>query len=143
MKNEKTELFEIDFKKRADGDSEGSYNTQSNPLYYASALYVDGAPLTELVIPEGVERIAPRAFDGCSSIKSITLPASLQKIGDHAFRGTGIVTITLGANISEVGKYVFYSCSALTDIYLAHPAVPNTWSAHWAEGSRATVHFGE
>ena len=117
--------------------------SDANPLRYAKKLYLNGTLITELVIPEGVERIAPRAFDGCTGIKLIELPASLKSIGDHAFRGTGIASITIGAGVTEMGKYVFYNCASLTNIYLAVTELPNTWSAYWAEGSRATVHFAE
>lgn len=117
--------------------------SDANPLRYAKNLYLNGTLITDLVIPEGTESIAPRAFDGCTAITSVTLPASLTAIGDHAFRGTGIKEITIGENVTEVGKYVFYNCNALTDIYLATPEVPNTWSSYWADGVRATVHYGE
>ena len=117
--------------------------SDANPLRFAKALYLNGEKVTSLVIPEGVSRIAPRAFDGCTSIKSVALPTSLTEIGDHAFRGTGIAVIELGEDIESVGKYVFYNCKNLTDIYVAAPAVPNTWSATWKDGTTAKLHFGE
>lgn len=117
--------------------------SDANPLRYAKNLYLNGTLITELVIPEGVERIAPRAFDGCTGIKLIELPASLTEIGDHAFRGTGIASITIGAGVTEMGKYVFYNCASLTNIYLAVTELPTTWSSYWADGARATVHYGE
>lgn len=117
--------------------------SDANPLRYAKSLYLNGTPVTELVIPEGVTEIKARAFDGCAGIQLIELPASLVKIGDHAFRGTGIASIVIGEGVSEIGKYVFYNCASLKNIYLSVSEAPITWSASWAEGARATIHFKE
>ena len=43
--------------------------------------------VTDLVVEEGGEnRLPPRAFDGCSSLKNVVLPESIAEIGDEAFR---------------------------------------------------------
>jgi len=41
--------------------------------------------LTEIDIPEGVEEIGHRAFSNCPALSSVTIPASVKKIGEHAF----------------------------------------------------------
>lgn len=115
----------------------------ANPLRYAKKLYLKGALATDIVIPEGVTRVAPRAFDGCKSIKSLTLPDSLTEIGEGAFRATAISKITIGSAVESVGKFAFYGCSSLRDIYVGVSEIPNTWSAFWCEGTPATVHFAD
>lgn len=115
--------------------------SDANPLRYAKNLYLNGELITKLVIPEGVTEIKARAFDGATGIKLIELPASLSKIGDHAFRGTGIAAITVGEGVTEMGKYVFYNCASLKNIYVDLEEMPNTWSATWSEGVRATIHW--
>lgn len=117
--------------------------SDANPLRYAKNLYLNGTLVTDLVIPEGTSRIAPRAFDGCASIKSVILPASITELGDHAFRSTGITAIELGEGIESVGKYVFYNCKNLSNIYVVAPAVPDTWSSTWNEGTGAKLHLGK
>ncbi len=53
------------------------------------------------IVPDGVTRIAERAFYGCSSLKSVVLPDSLLEIGDEAFEGCeALQEITVGKNIS-------------------------------------------
>lgn len=115
----------------------------ANPLRYAKKLYLNGTLATDIVIPEGVSVIAPRAFDGCTSIKSVTLPASLTEIGEGAFRATSLSKIEIGVEVEVVGKFAFYGCSALKDIYVGVSEIPNTWSSFWCEGTPATVHFAD
>ena len=50
-------------------------------------LYIGQEQLTSLVIPEGTDTIKARAFSGCNSLTSVTIPASIRYIGDNAFRG--------------------------------------------------------
>ncbi|MBQ8290831.1 MAG: leucine-rich repeat domain-containing protein [Clostridia bacterium] len=66
----------------------------SNPLYYATKLYMVGSdtPITNLVIPEGVTSIGNYAFEDCTSLTSITIPSSVTSIGNHAFSGCSSLT---------------------------------------------------
>lgn len=56
-------------------------------------------PITDIEITEGVEEIETAGFNFCTSLKTVTLPTTLKKIGVYGFNG----------------------CSGLTDIY-AYPA---------------------
>ena len=44
-----------------------------------------GTPLSSVVIPEGVKTIGENAFWRCTSLQTVTVPASATKFGDHAF----------------------------------------------------------
>ena len=39
----------------------------------------------DLFLPEGIERIADFAFEGCFRLKNITIPHGITSIGDRAF----------------------------------------------------------
>ena len=56
-----------------------------NPAYKASNLYLNDQPLTDLVIPEGVESISAYAFAGVRNIHSVTFPDSLTTVYTNAF----------------------------------------------------------
>ena len=60
-------------------------SAQSNPLFYAKRLYLNGNLLTALEIPEGVTSISNYAFNFCTSLTSITIPESVTTIGESAF----------------------------------------------------------
>ena len=49
-------------------------------------------------VPEGVEKIVPLAFSGCSKLTKIKLPDSIMEVGVFAFRGCN-------AKIEESSKH--------------------------------------
>jgi len=61
-----------------------------------------------------VTRIAPSAFAGCKSIKSIVIPDSVESIGDSAFSGCeNLESVTFGSSLSGIGAEVFADCKSL------------------------------
>ena len=69
--------------------------------------------ITELVIEEGVKSIMDNAFYGEEKLKSVTLPNSLEFIGDSAFADTGITSVTLPANLQSFNGTIFNSQSLI------------------------------
>jgi len=60
-------------------------DTTANPLNYAKNLYLNGALVTDLTLPDTVTRIGSFAFYGCTSLQSIVIPESVTAIGAKAF----------------------------------------------------------
>ena len=60
---------------------------ESNPLYYAKHLFLNGEEVINLEIPNGVTNISEYAFGNCSSLTSVTIPKSVTSIGKSAFYG--------------------------------------------------------
>ena len=61
------------------------FNQESNPLYFAHHLFLNGEEIQELVIPNSVTSIGNYAFYRCSSLTSVTIPNSVTSIGNAAF----------------------------------------------------------
>ncbi|MBQ2810334.1 MAG: leucine-rich repeat protein [Clostridia bacterium] len=61
------------------------FDEWSNPQNYSHSLNINGATITELVIPDAITEIKPYAFYGNNAIKSITIGKGLTKIGEQAF----------------------------------------------------------
>ena len=58
----------------------------------------EGAPLTAVVVPEGVESVGWFAFYGCERLISVSLPQSVELIGYAVFDGCQRLTVFCPAN---------------------------------------------
>lgn len=82
----------------------------------------------QMVIPETINaagfdipvtRIADRVFRSNSRLKLLTLPDSIEEIGEEAFRDCrGIVFGKLPANIKHIGKQAFRDCWGITNLMI-------------------------
>ena len=61
------------------------------------------------------------AFQECKALKEITIPASVQVLGDGTFdECTSLVTVTFakGSQVTTLGSVVFYGCTSLKTVVL-------------------------
>jgi Flp pilus assembly protein protease CpaA len=90
---------------------------QSNPLYYAKHLYINGQEITDLVIPNGVTSIGAQAFYGCTDLTSATIPNSVTSIGSSAFYNCrSITSVTIPNSVTSIGSSAFYNCRSITSV---------------------------
>jgi hypothetical protein len=67
-----------------------------------------------IVIPYGIETIAPRAFEGNTSISAVIFPETLKNIGEFAFYGcTQLSTILFWNGTVDISAYAFAGCTSL------------------------------
>ena len=60
-------------------------NYNANPLSCGGDLYVNGEPITKLILPENLRSIGNFAFAGANKIAELTIPKTLLSIGVGAF----------------------------------------------------------
>ena len=85
----------------------------------AICAFLGCSSLTSLTLPSSLQSIGDSAFYGCKSLTSLTLPSSLQSIGDSAFWGCNSLTsLTLPSSLQSIGDRAFYGCKSLTSLTL-------------------------
>lgn len=120
--------------------------------------------LENIVIPEGVREIGQSAFEGCLSLKSITLNkdlvridnsafnllvssriaratvniedcTKLEYIGNYAFQGcAGIETLELPASVTTIGEYAFSYTQAQTNFLETAAKATEEKDRYWIQG---------
>ena len=103
-----------------------------NPNYSSMGSLLLNKPGTELIvgpgasghitIPNSVTRIGDSAFRDCTALTSITIPNSVTRIERDAFGGcTGLTSITIPNSVTSIERGTFAGCSSLTSI-----TIPNS-----------------
>ncbi len=81
----------------------------SNPMYYATKLYVYGELLENLIIPEGTTAIKSVPFYSLECLKTVTIPMSVITIHQNAFRYCSrIETVYFEGTESQWDEIVIY-----------------------------------
>lgn len=92
------------------------FDRESNPLYYAGNLYLNGQLVTELIIPDEVTRISDDVFAGCTSLVSAVIPESVTNIKSGAFYGcSGLESISIPDSVTSIGSLAFYNTAYYND----------------------------
>ena len=106
---------------------------ESNPLSNGADLYINGKKATSVVIPNGVTRIGPYAFYGCSSLVTVTIPESVASISEQAFEKCGSLTaVSIPKSVTSIGYSAFEDCKNLKDVY--YTGTEEAWK-HILKGS--------
>ena len=70
-------------------------------------------------LPAGINKIGSRAFEDCSNLTEVTLPAEsgVTEIEDYTFSGcTSLTEITIPPSVSKIGSHTFDGCNSLTTV---------------------------
>lgn len=99
-----------------------AYKSVNNVLYTKDGTvlinYPVGSENTEFAIPDGVVTISDYAFSSADALTVLIIPDSVTHIGQSAFYGTGIRTLTLPSSVTHIGGRAFDSCLDLSSIVI-------------------------
>ena len=99
----------------------------TNPLYYAKKLYLNGELLTALVVPNSITDIKNYAFFSCTSLTSVTIPNSVTNIGWSAFFGcSSLTSVTIPNSVASIGSDALFGCTGLCSIKMNATATTQT-----------------
>ena len=101
----------------------------------------------ELQYFTGVKYIYGRTFYGCTNLKSVKLPPSIEKIYYYAFCNCkGLTEIRLPRYVNSIGMQAFANCTNLTTVYAEAaepcPIMDNTFGTKTAADLTVYVPFG-
>ena len=72
--------------------------------------------MLKIGIPSTVTTIEDFTFQSCESLKEVSIPSSVNSIGEYAFSFTALNTVTLPESLKTIGKGAFYECEDLEKI---------------------------
>ena len=97
-------------------------NTDFTVKSILSGAFQNCSSLTSVAIPASVTTIEEYAFCNCSSLTSVTIPNSVTNIGTQAFFGCNKLTsIEIPGSVTTIGFNAFQGCSSLTSV-----TIPNS-----------------
>ena len=93
--------------------------------------YADSTAMRSVLEASGVTRahitagtIASSAFDGCTSLTSVTIGDGVTSIGSYAFNDcTSLTSITIPDSVTSIGNDAFDGCSAITSATMPSHAI--------------------
>jgi len=87
----------------------------SNPLVYAHNLYLNGDPVTDVIIPGSIDTVNAFAFMGCHTLKTVTVSPGIRKIGGSSFAEcVNLVSVKIPESVTSIEWGAFKNCHSLT-----------------------------
>ena len=75
--------------------------------------------IEEVVIEEGVVNLSTYALHGMTSLTAVTLPSTLEEIGEGSFEScTALTYICIPDSVKTIGHYAFRYCEGLRSIHI-------------------------
>lgn len=85
----------------------------------ASKAFMDCCEITEIILPDTLSEIKPRAFANCISLEKIIIPESVKEIPVGCFAGClNLHTIILPSQLIKINSEAFINCRSLVNILL-------------------------
>ena len=104
--------------------------------------FTDCTSLKSVTIPDNITKLGVATFRGCTSLESITIPDSVTTLEEATFYGcTSLKSVYLGSNVTSVEFYVFTDCNSLTDMYL-NSNIKDYYDIYGTKNP-ITLHIGE
>ncbi len=107
---------------------------EGKPVFIDIPAIIDGCHVTEIrdnafyecdtlrhiTLPETIEKIGHHSFYACFSLESIVIPESVTEIGMGCFCGcSALSSVSLSKNITKIPESCFRSCTSLKSIVIS------------------------
>ncbi len=101
-----------------DGSGTDNVTFKATGTNVSSGLFASAnQPALTSITLENTETVGDEAFDGISTVTTLSLPSTLTTIGSRAFAGmNGISVLTVPENVTTIGNEAFYGWDGLTEL---------------------------
>ena len=82
-------------------------------------LFENHTEFISVSIPDTVQSIGEYAFSGCTQLTNVSFPASLRYIGSYAFNNCAqLLSLNLPDSVTFIGEYAFFNCKKASELSL-------------------------
>ncbi len=82
------------------------------------SMFAGCSSLASITIPASVASIGANAFNDCTGLKSVIIEGTVSTIGDSAFANCELLEEVVMTNTTTIGNLMFSECTALTTLVL-------------------------
>ena len=99
-------------------NADGYYimKTKADLVALPDGAFEGNLKIAEIVFPEGMTYTGQYSLKGCTNLKKVTLPESLEILGEEALRSSGIEYLRIPANVKEIQGSSVRSCPNLVKV---------------------------
>lgn len=113
-----------------------------NPVYYSRCLYIGGHRLVHLNLLGIATKVSAKAFQRCSSLRSISTGHACSLIEANAFDNCdSLLTVVFGSGLDSIGYCAFSNCNRIDSVACRSnvpPALNNNAMSNF--GNRVPLH---
>lgn len=90
-----------------------------DPVFASYAVgAVAGNAITSVTIPAKLGNVVDCLFMNCAPLANVVIEEGITTIGSYAFYGTSISTVTIPESVTTIGAYAFADCDALNNVVI-------------------------
>ncbi len=93
-----------------------------------SSAFKDAIYIKNVTLKSGITSIPNYAFQNCTALTNVTLPDTLESIGQSAFKASGLREITATSSWNNIGNNAFQNCEELVSVNLSAFNYTGTYS---------------
>src|SRR5699024_8718538 len=116
-------------------NNDNNYNGSSSSFGFT---FWECTKLTNVTLNDGIRRLAPNMFYGCTGIKTINLPSSILRLNSALSYCSGLTALKLPDGLTQTGSFV--GCSGLKSLVIPNgvTSLPDgrevSWGADYQDG---------
>ena len=102
----------------------GRFTVPAEVLRIGGCAFEGCIGITEIILNEGLKELGEAAFLECTSLNSMTIPASVEKLEPAVFHNSGVTEVTFCGDVPEFADNAFEEATATA----YYPADNTTWT---------------